>query len=52
MNKNKKISIPELSKDIGISKTAIENNIAKLKEKGVIQRIGGAKGGHWEVIKK
>ncbi|AAM31358.1 hypothetical protein MSMAW_2928 [Methanosarcina mazei WWM610] len=43
------ISIVELSQRIGISTTAIENNIAKFKEKGILKRVGPAKGGHWEV---
>jgi predicted HTH transcriptional regulator len=42
----------QLSEIIGISQTAIENNITKLKEKGLLKRIGPAKGGHWEVTKK
>ena len=27
-----------------------EENISKLKAKGLIRRVGPAKGGHWEVI--
>jgi ATP-dependent DNA helicase RecG len=41
--------LSKLSKIVGISQTAIENNISKLKESGVLKRIGPAKGGHWEV---
>ncbi len=51
MKKKKQISIPELSKLIGISTTAIEKNIKYLKEKNVIKRVGGGKGGHWEIVK-
>ena len=51
MQANQKISIAELSRLIGISTTAIERNIKYLKEKEIIKRVGGAKGGHWEVIK-
>ena len=29
----------------------IENNVTKLKERGLIKRIGPAKGGHWEIMK-
>lgn len=47
---NPHITLAQLSKIIGISQTAIENNIQKLKEKGSLQRIGSAKGGHWVVI--
>ena len=49
MLENKYISKKEISEKIGISTTAVDKNIAKLKEKGIIKRIGPAKGGHWEV---
>ncbi len=52
MQANQQISIAELSRLIGISTTAIERNIKYLKEKEIIKRVGGAKGGHWEVIIK
>lgn len=48
--KNKFITTKELSDKIGISTTAIDNNIAKLKQKGILKRIGPAKGGHWEIV--
>ena len=37
---------------IGISQTAIENNITWLRSHGYIRRVGPDKGGHWEVIEK
>jgi len=43
------ISIVELSQRMGISTTAIENNITKLKEKGILHRIGPDKSGYWEI---
>jgi len=46
------ISLSKLSEILDLSQTSIENNIAKLKGKGFIKRIGPAKGGHWEVIKE
>jgi DNA-binding transcriptional MocR family regulator len=46
------VSAVRLSQILGISTTAVENNIAYLKERGYIRRIGQAKGGHWEVIAK
>lgn len=49
--KNKCISAKELSILVGISSRKIEENIAKLKQKGFLKRIGSAKGGHWEVLK-
>ncbi len=50
INNKPTISLSKLSKIIGISQTAIEKNISKLKEIGILKRIGPAKGGHWEVV--
>ena len=50
MQKNSHITIPELSEQIKISETAIQNNISKLKAKGIIERIGPDKGGYWKII--
>lgn len=49
MGNNPKTSISEMAKNIKISTTAVENNIKKLKDKGIIKRIGPDKGGFWEV---
>jgi len=49
---NKYITTKELSEHIKISTTAVDNNISKLKKKGILRRVGPAKGGHWEVIEK
>ena len=35
-----------------ISRRAITNNTNKLKEMGLIKRVGSAKGGFWEITKK
>ena len=51
MNEESQITIPIIAQRIGISTTAVENNIAKLKEKGLLKRVGPAKGGYWEIIK-
>lgn len=49
MIENPYVSIPELSVRVGISTTAVENNISLFKSKGLIRRVGPDKGGHWEV---
>ncbi|MDR6782679.1 putative HTH transcriptional regulator [Pedobacter africanus] len=49
MRRNNKVSLKEMAKSLRISDTAIENNIKYLREKGLIIRIGPAKGGYWEV---
>lgn len=46
---NQKIAITALASKLGISTTEIEKHIKKLKEQNIIQRIGSAKGGHWEI---
>lgn len=46
----KNISRKELAEKIGISTTAVQKHLNKLKSLGIIKRIGSAKNGHWEVI--
>lgn len=48
---NPYITRDELSKVLGISPSAIQKHIDKLKEVR-IRRIGGDLGGHWEIIEK
>jgi len=49
IKENKNITINSLSDKIGISTTAIENNIKFLKESGLLKRVGSDKAGYWEV---
>ena len=49
---NPKITQNELAEIAGLTRRGIEWNLAKLKEKGIIKRIGPAKGGYWEVVEK
>ena len=48
---NPHISRKELCEKLGINPSAVQKHIEKLKEQNMIVRIGGAKGGHWEIIK-
>ena len=50
IERNPYISARELAPQVGISHRKIQENIAKLKEYGIIKRIGSAKGGHWKII--
>jgi ATP-dependent DNA helicase RecG len=45
------ITIPEIANNLGITTRAIEKQLKQLREKNIIRRIGGAKGGSWEVLK-
>ncbi len=49
MEKNSKVSAKMLSSSIGISVRKIEENISKLKELGMIERVSGTRG-YWEVL--
>jgi ATP-dependent DNA helicase RecG len=44
-----KVTINELSDMLTLSRTAIINNVNKLKDRGIIERIGPAKGGYWKI---
>ena len=46
------ITAYEIAKRIDISHRKVQENMAKLKEMGILKRIGPAKGGHWEVVQK
>ncbi|MEA1908027.1 MAG: HTH domain-containing protein [Euryarchaeota archaeon] len=52
MKENPHVSKREMAESIGISTTAIDKNIVALKKKGLLRRIGPARGGHWEVVGK
>jgi ATP-dependent DNA helicase RecG len=46
---NPKVTTQELSQILDISAKGVEWQIARLKQQGVLKRIGPAKGGHWEI---
>lgn len=52
IQQNPYITKLELADQFGISVTAIDKNIAFLRENGYIERIGKTKGGYWKIIKK
>ena len=49
IHENSKVSKRELEEKVGLSATAIDNNLDTLKDLGLIERVGGAKGGHWKI---
>ena len=50
IKQNPYISKKELAVKLGISETAIDNNIAFLRKNGFLERIGRTKGGYWQVL--
>ena len=51
IGKNNNLTNEELSAQLDISAVSVYKNIKKLKEKGILKRIGSDKGGYWEVTK-
>ena len=44
------IARESLAAEVGLSVRGVEKNLAQLKSAGKIRRIGGNKGGRWEVV--
>jgi len=51
IKKNKDISTLELSKLLNVNQKTIKRDMQILKAKGIIERIGPDKGGHWKILK-
>ncbi len=49
---NQYITISELAESIGVTTRSIERNIKILQAQGRLKRIGPAKGGRWDIIKR
>ena len=50
ISKNSTISTKKLAAMCSLSERQVQRIMTKLKEQGVIRRIGPDKGGHWEII--
>lgn len=48
---NNRISAKEISKKLSVAERTIERDIEKLRNYGILQRIGGDKGGYWQITK-
>jgi ATP-dependent DNA helicase RecG len=46
------ITIREMASNLGISDRAVKKNIQKLKDQGLLRRVGPARGGHWEIVEQ
>jgi ATP-dependent DNA helicase RecG len=44
------ITRAHLAKEVGLTVRGVERNLALLKKQGRLRRIGGNKGGLWEVL--
>jgi len=45
-----KITLQEIAEKTNRSKRAIEMQVKKLRENGVLKRVGATKNGHWEIV--
>lgn len=50
MRDNPNVTAKELHNMLGISETAVDNNISFLKSNGYIERVGSKKKGYWKVL--
>ena len=50
MEEDPKVTVPEIAKAISVSTRTVNNHIRRLKEAGLIRRVGPAKGGYWKVV--
>lgn len=51
MEERPNITTEEIAKQLDVSLRTVKYDIAVLKEKGIIKRVGGKNHGHWEVKK-
>lgn len=52
IKENSKITTDELSKQLNLSRRAIQTIINSLKDKNVLTRKGSRKIGHWEIVEE
>lgn len=50
LHENKYATYDEMAKHLDVERTTIMRNIASLKKKSFIKRVGGDKHGYWEVL--
>ena len=49
IKENPKITRSQLSDKLGINPSAVQRHIQRLKTEGIIERVGGDKGGYWKI---
>ena len=50
MRKNPKVTLAEMVSELGISRSAIQKHILRLKDAQIVRRVGPDKGGEWRVV--
>ena len=49
INENPNITIPEMADKLQLSTRAVEKQLARLKSKGAVNRVGSDKEGYWKI---
>lgn len=52
MHRDPSVTIKGLQDITGLSESGVKKVIRQLRSDGLVRRVGGAKGGHWEIIQK
>ena len=52
IRQNPNITTSEMAETIGVNRRTVAKITKTLQTKGIIQRVGPDKGGHWEIVKK
>lgn len=47
---NPKVTTVALSQQLNITRMTVHRDLEKLKNEGIIKRIGSAKGGYWKIL--
>ena len=50
ISRSPNITIAEIANKIGVADRTAASNIKKLKDKNILLRIGGKKGGYWKIV--
>jgi len=50
IKRDNSVSIKRLAELIGINLSAVQKQIEKLRHKGILERVGPARGGYWRII--
>lgn len=50
IKENPQVSIPEMSRKKAVTERTIKRDLQLLQQRGIVERVGGRKEGHWEVI--
>mgnify|MGYP003311612849 CR=1 FL=1 len=51
IKENPRITQAMMSNKLGFARSTISSNIQKMKEQGIIERIGSDRNGYWKILK-